>query len=82
MADLKAEVEKISIKIISKDNVKRLCRGADNYECKKLTRACADFMVKNGICLDEEEVKQMPDVAAACMKAYQKELVCERYWRK
>jgi len=39
-------------------------------------------MVRNGICLDGEEVKQMPDVAAACMKAYQKELVCERYWRK
>ena len=74
MADLKAEVEKISIKIISENNVKELCRGADDYGCKKLTRACADFMVKNGICLDGEEVKQMPDVTAACMVAYREEL--------
>jgi len=74
MADLKAEVEKISIKIISKNNVKELCRGADDYGCKKLARACADFMVKNGICLDGEEVKQMPDVTAACMMAYREEL--------
>ena len=74
MTDLKAEVEKISIKIISKVNVKELCRGADDYDCKKLARACADFMVKNGICLDGEEVKQMPAVTAACMVAYRKEL--------
>merc|ERR1712037_948004 len=63
-----------SIKIISKNNVKGLCRGADDYGCKKLARACADFMVKNGICLDGEEVKQMPDVTAACMVAYREEL--------
>ena len=74
MTDLKAEVEKISIKIISKVNVKELCRGADDYDCKKLARACADFMVKNGICLDGEEVKQMPAVTAACMVAYREEL--------
>ena len=74
MADLKAEVEKLSIKIISENNVKRLCRGADDYGCKKLTTACADFMVKNGICLDGEEVKQMAAVTAACMVAYREEL--------
>jgi len=75
MADLRAEVEKLFIKIISKDNIKELCGAAHNYCSKKLVRACAVFMVKNGICLDEEEVKQMPDVAAACLKAYQIELV-------
>ena len=30
--------------------------------------------MKNGICLDGEEVKQMPDVTAACMVAYREEL--------
>jgi len=74
MADLKAEVEKLSIKIINKDNVKELCGGADNYRSKNLAWACADFMVKNGICLDGEEVKLMPDVIAACMVAYREKL--------
>merc|ERR1719341_1442665 len=74
MTYLKAEVEKLSISIISKDNIKELCGRADKFGCKKLTRACADFMVKNGICLDGEEVKQMPDVTAACMVAYREEL--------
>ena len=74
MTDLKAEVEKLSISIISKDNIKELCGRADKFGCKKLARACADFMVKNGICLDGEEVKQMPDVTAACLEASKKEL--------
>jgi len=74
MADLKAEIEKLSISIISKDNIKELCGRADKFGCKKLARACADFMVKNGICLDGEEVKQMPDVTAACLEASKKEL--------
>jgi len=70
MTDLKAEVEKLSISIISKDNIKELCGSADKFTCKKLARACADFMVKNGICLDGEEVKRMPFVTAACMEAF------------
>ena len=74
MDDLKAEVGKLSIKIINKDNIKELCGGADNFGCKKLARACANFMVKNGICLDGEEVKQMPVVTAACMAVFKEEL--------
>jgi len=36
MADLRAEVEKLFIKIISKDNIKELCGAADNCCSKKL----------------------------------------------
>ena len=60
--------------MMTKDNIKELCGTADKLGCKELIRECARFMVKNGIVLDGEEVKQMPDIAAACMEASKREL--------
>merc|ERR1719234_465035 len=74
MADLKAELENIAIKMINKANVKELCGKADEYGCKNLIKACAQFMVKEGVCLDGEEVKKMPDATAACMEAFKNEM--------
>merc|ERR1719234_2095223 len=74
MADLKAELENIAIKMINKANVKELCGKADKYRCKRLLNACAQFMVKQGVRLDGEEVKKMPDATAACMEAFKIEM--------
>ena len=74
MADLKAELENIAMKMINKINVKELCSNADKFRCRSLLSACAQFMVKEGVCLDGEEVKKMPDATAACMEAFKLEL--------
>ena len=74
MTDLEADVKELLIKTVNKDNIMELCGTADKFGCKELIRACAKFMVKHGIVLDGEEVKQMPDIAAACMKASRREL--------
>jgi len=74
MADLKAELENTAIKMINKANVKELGGKADKYGCKSLLNSCAQFMVKEGVCLDGVEVKKMPDATAACMEAFKSEL--------
>ena len=74
MTDLEADVKFLLIKTINKDNIMELCGTADKFGCKELIKACAKFMVKNGIVLDGEEVRQMPDIAAAFMKASKREL--------
>ena len=74
MTDLEADVKELFIKTINKDNTKELCGTADKLGCKELIRACAKFMVKNGIVLDGEEVKQMPDIAAAYMEVSKRKL--------
>ena len=74
MADLKVELENIAIKMMNMINVKELCGKADKYGCKSLLNACAKFMVEEGVCLDGEEVKKMPDAAAACMEAFKGEM--------
>ena len=74
MTDLEADVKFLLIKTINKDNIMELCGTADKFGCKELIKACAKFMVKNGIVLDGEEVKQMPDIAAAFMEASKREL--------
>merc|ERR1719234_389650 len=79
MADLKAELENIAIKMVNKANVKELCGKADKYGCISLLNACAQFMVKQGVCLDREEVKKMPDATAACMEAFKIELETKEY---
>ena len=74
MSDLEAEVKDLFIRAINKDNIMELCGTADKFGCKELIKACAKFMVKNGIVLDGEEVKQMPDIAAAYMETSKREL--------
>ena len=74
MADLKVELENNAIKMMNMINVKELCGKADKYGCKSLLNACAKFMVEEGVCLDGEEVKKMPDAAAACMEAFKGEM--------
>ena len=78
MSDLKGELEKIAIMMVNKTNVKELCGNADKYGCKSLLNACALFMVEEGVCLDKEEVKKMPDVAAVCMEAFKVEMSKKR----
>ena len=74
MSDLEAEVKGLFIRAINKDNIRELFGTADKFGYKFLIGACAKFMVKNGIVLDGEEVKQMPDIAAAYMEASKREL--------
>jgi len=55
MADLKAEIENLAIRAMNR--------------CCNLLKACASFMVKESITLDEEEVKKMPAASAALLQA-------------
>ena len=74
MADLKAEVEKLAMKMLNRANVKELCGKADKFDCPNLLHACVQLMVKDGISLNNEEARKMPDAAAACMEAFKAEL--------
>ena len=70
MMDMKAEVEEVAIKMISKENIKDMCKVADNFSCRKLFSACVDFILEEGVDMEEEDVRQMPAVAAACLEVY------------
>ena len=74
MPDLKAHVENLAVKILNKSNVKELCAKADMYSCNQLLKACVQFMVKEGISLDKEELKKMPDATEAYLGASKVEL--------
>ena len=75
MADLKAHVEDLAVNVnlLNKSNVKVLCEKADMFSCSKLVEACARLMVKEGISLDKEEVKKMPDAATVLLNSYKAE---------
>ena len=70
MADLKAPVEDLAVNILNKSNVKELCAKADMFACSHLLEACVQLMVKEGISLDKEEVKKMPDATVAYLGAF------------
>ena len=70
MMDMKAEVENTSIKMICKENIKDMCNMAEFYSCKKLSSACVKFIVEEGVDMKEEDVRQAPAIAAACLEAY------------
>jgi len=74
MADLKAEVENLAIKMLNRANVKELCGNADKFSCPNLLEACVQLMVKEGLSLDKEEAAQMPDATVACLEAFKAEL--------
>ena len=74
MPDLKAHVENLAVKILNKSNVKELCAKADMFSCNQLLEACVQLMVKEGISLDKEEVKKMPDATEAYLGASKVEL--------
>ena len=74
MADLKAEVENLAIKLLNRANVKELCGNADKFSCPNLLEACVQLMVKEGLSLDKEEAAQMPDATVACLEAFKAEL--------
>ena len=74
MPDLKAHVENLAVRILNKSNVKELCAKADMFACTKLLEACVQLMVKEGISLDKEEVKKMPDATEAYLGASKVEL--------
>ena len=69
MADLKAEIENLAIRAINRSNIKEMCDIGDQFRCCNLLKACASFMVKESIILDEEEVKKMPAATAALLQA-------------
>ena len=70
MVDMKAEVENYSIKMICKENIKDMCNMAEQQSCKKLSSACVKFIVEEGVDMKEEDVRQVPAIAAACLEAY------------
>ena len=72
MVDMKAEVENYSIKMICKENIKGMCNMAEQQSCKKLSSACVKFIVEEGVDMKEEDVRQVPTIAAACLEAYKK----------
>ena len=74
MPDLKAYVENLAIQILNKSIVKELCAKADMFSCNQLLEACVQLMVKEGISLDKEEVKKMPDTTVAYLGAFKVEL--------
>ena len=74
MSDLKKHVEVLAVRVLDNSNVKELCAKADVFACKKLLEACVQLMVKEGISLDKEEVKKMPDATLAYLGAFKVEL--------
>ena len=74
MSDLKKHVEDLAVKILDNSNVKELCAKADVFACSKLLEACVQLMVKEGISLDKEEVKKMPDATVAYLGAFKVEM--------
>ena len=70
MPDLKKRVEDLAVKILDPWNVKELCAKADVFACSKLLEARVQLMVKEGISLDKEEVKKMPDATVAYLGAF------------
>ena len=72
MADLKAHVEDLAVNILNKSNVKVLCGKADMFSCSQLLEACV--LLKDGISLDKEDVKKMPDATEAYLGASKVEL--------
>ena len=68
MSDLKKRVEDLAVK--DPWNVKELCAKADVFACSKLLEARVQLMVKEGISLDKEEVKKMPDATVAYLGAF------------
>ena len=69
MADLKAHLENLAVQILDRTNVKVLCEKADMFSCSRLLEACVQLMVKEGISLDKEDVKKMPDATEAYLGA-------------
>ena len=69
MPDLKKRVEDLAVKILDPWNVKELCAKADVFACSKLLEARVQLMVKEGISLDKEDVKNMPDATEAYLGA-------------
>ena len=43
---------------------------AEQHSCKKLSSACVKFIVEEGVDMKEEDVRQVPAIAAACLEAY------------
>ena len=74
MPDLKAHVENLAVKILNKSNVKELYAKADMFSCNQLLEACVQLMVKEGISLNKEELKKMPDATEAYLGASKVEL--------
>jgi len=74
MPDLKAHVQNLAVQILNKSNVKELCAKADMFSCNQLLEACVQLMVKEGISLDKEEVKKMPNATEAYLGASKVEL--------
>ena len=56
MVDMKAEVENPSIKMICKENIKDMCNMAELHSCKKLSSACVNYIVEEGVDMKEEDV--------------------------
>merc|ERR1719290_511930 len=67
-------MEDLAVKILDNSNLKELCAKADMFTCTKLLEACVQLMVKEGISLDKEEVKKMPDATVAYLRAFKVEL--------
>merc|ERR1712012_316287 len=74
MADLKAHVEDLAVNLLNKSNAKVLCEKADMFSCSRLLEACVQLMVKEGISLDKEDVKNMPDATVAYLRAFKVDL--------
>ena len=56
--------------MVSKENIKDMSKMAESFSCKKLSSACVKFIVEEGVDMKEEDVRQVPAIAAACLKAY------------
>merc|ERR1719290_299525 len=67
-------MEDLAVKILDNSNLKELCAKADMFTCTKLLEACVQLMVKEGISLDKEEVKKMPNATEAYLGASKVEL--------
>ena len=82
MSDLKAELEVLICKTLTEENLTELCNLGERFDCKRLIRACAKLMAEKGCTMSEDDVKELPKVASACINAFAKKRKAEEKGKK
>ena len=68
MDDLKAEVEKVLMQCLDKNNFAQICDFAEDYESQALAEHCARFILEKHLEPDWRKMEKLPSVATFLVK--------------
>ena len=68
MDDLKAEVEKVLMQSLDKNNFAQICDFAEDYESQALAEHCARFILEKHLEPDWRKMEKLPSVATFLVK--------------